>query len=547
MPSTQLAEVETDLARSQSENGHRSRSHTLPPLPATYYSRPNPLPPPPEPVSFDIVPSLRSKLTKNGSSHSSSNAVASRGHHRHDALATGGDFVIVGHPAPEDAARGRSRKERSSRKQDAVPGSSHTDSLSSSWSHQGIRPGAPPALRVIPQTPMVSMSSHSKARGKNKERSGRDDGVDPSAHQDPDQGGVSANTFGARSDSVHRRGYSLDALPTLAHDWPWHGFDPARYVSSYAPTYQDAAPSPSQSLSQQGLGLEGVPELQTGSVTNRSALFRLNATSSTRDRSPMSNMHDLTLLHSTTRPPTAPVQTVGDVLSASRTGLARDRRRNSPNSSITTSSWGTVITGNDDAMTASRGSLGSLDLLQNLDNLTISPPGDVSLEEAEQTPRILNDTAHSRVRVESPLPMWGQDTQSSNAMTVPRGLSASQRDRPRRSGSPSHSPMPPAGDNRAAHNGAPIEIEQAASRHPETTEQGPTDLSAASTNALALVLGPPASVVRSASRGSGTTSDADSGRPRIHAPAPRTHQNPLRAWSGGSLATEYRRDAPSPL
>jgi hypothetical protein len=488
----------------------------------------NPLPPPPEPVSLDVVPPLRTYGTRGPYN----TAPVNRSYRRGDNWADGDGFLINDHTASDIRARSRdpqTRSEKSLWKQEPHP---PMPEPIQDWPQSSIRPGAPPTQRVIPQTSTTPFTHNSKGKSKETEATASNGPFDWSAQRHPDRKG---RNYGDVDGRHKKRAESLDTTHAM-HSGYYDG--QARYHGVYAPNYQDRrphkVPSPpplrAPTHEERGLGLEGVPDIKTGSVTSRSGLFRLHNDSEIR------STENLTLLQATGRPPTAPTQTVSEVLSVPSAGpnigSSRDLRRNNSSSAMTVSSWGTIQTDN---LGPGRGSLDSLDLLNNLDNVALSHPyltGRLPLE--EQSSRF--GTPHT------PLPVHAPDHVPNIAATLQRVVQETQERGSRHSRSQSQPLIDPEdgdlvnsqGPLLSSRDRLPLRVDQTSqdvtSQPSEPARYPPLTSSPENVVALASTLG---SSHTTASQSQASTNGVDQGQPRIYAPTPRATQNPVRAWKMG--------------
>jgi hypothetical protein len=482
----------------------------------------NPLPPPPEPVSVDVIPPLRTYGTR-GPYNS---APVNRSHRRGDAWADSDGFLINDRSSSDVRARSRdpqTRSEKSVWKQEPPP----IPEPIQDWPQSSIRPGAPPTQRVIPQTSTAPFLHNSKGKSKETEAIATNGRFDWSAQRHPDRKGMPSRSYG--DDGRHKkRAESLDTSHTM-HSGYYDG--QARYPG-YAPNYQDrnhrTAPSPplhAPTHEERGLGLEGVPDIKTGSVTSRSGLFQLHGAGNDSEMI----TENLTLLRATRRSPSAPMQTVSDVLSdPSNIGGPGDLRRNNSNSAMTVSSWGSVQT---EDFGIGRGSLDSLDLLNNLDNVALTQPYITGRAPGEEQSSGFG-TPHTPLPVRAPEPV---------VATLQRVVLETQEPGSRHSRTQSQPVINPEDGNLVNSQGqlssrdrhplrADLTSQDVTSQQTEPAQYPPLTSSPENAVALASTLGPSHAT---ASQNQASTNGIEQGQPRIYAPTPRSNQNPVRTWKMG--------------
>jgi hypothetical protein len=505
----------------------------------------NPLPPPPRDVTFHIP------YTSHGGMNEDTRRA--RRHSPDGDRSVGG--VIA---APSSSKSGRSKDQQkhkgpSSRRQEVPPYGNATAIIQPPPVDQngpadpGIRPGAAPSQRVIPPTEQVVPVAQRPQNGKGKEV---DRGPAPENYWDFSSNrhlGEGGNEIGLETSLAFMSGYSV-------------GHDQARYAGGYAPNYRDgrytrASPQQAEARSTpqlqgpgQGLGLEGVPEVRTGTVTRRASPFRMdNLTRALHDSSSPS----LTLLQPTTRSAAAPTHTVADVL-----GPSMWERNRQGTGSPASSSWSTPREG----QAPNRASLASLENLNNLSAVRLVPwgtvqengngeeqveprfPGassnpmlsEVSLGDVHplRDPPVASGSYHEHRASRESLSASGTHYEnhenrhlSSSAIpphfVPPRQGSADISRTPRlqrhrqhgRAGSMDHIPRP-------SH------LSESTTFLPAPSPLSSSPPGSSSANALALTLGPSAATVQSPARVQATHMNGT-----IHAPAPRVNHNVLRDWS----------------
>jgi hypothetical protein len=312
----------------------------------------------------------------------------------------------------------------SGRRPHGVPDPAVAQASRQNWStmpnqRTGIKPGAPPAERFIPPKPKMPKQEMGLADGHpgNMARSRSDTHYQRSNAHEASTSRTMSGGYGGPAivDSGVRMSDGRDPFATSQAFLSGYenGITEAIFpLGGYAPGYDDGYFNTSSRAGQddspvEGLGLLGVPErtLQTGSVTTRSTLFRSTPASSTRVGVPSSSA-SLSVPPPSHSEPSYQPHTLNDILGAnhglstasgsSENGMGpvgRGRSRPASISGSLVSSWGTVtnVDHPPSDLGSRRGSLASLEMVNNFNRVVMVAPGEAAAYEGDDeiaTPRL---------------------------------------------------------------------------------------------------------------------------------------------------------------